>query len=127
MDYGIAINGVDFTSGSKAKIYGSLQQVLNQQKLELLDPELSEPADVLVKELKIIERRNTQGGRIQISAPATKHDDMPTVLALATHNAIWLEPTVTMEETYKEPTAFEIGMATIRKKTAYLDGDGDVY
>ncbi len=123
MDYDIAIHGTDFTATSKSKIYGSLQQVLNQQKLVLLDEDLSDPAQTLVRQLKILERHNTQGGRIQITAPSGKHDDMPTVLALATHHAMWLDPVEVAEDEYREPTIHQRCMETLARRRAFLEGD----
>lgn len=120
-DMGVNINGMDFTTSSKAKIYGSLQQLVNQSKLTLLDPYLSEPADVLVRELISLERRNTAGGRVQISAPEGKHDDMASVLALASHHAMFLDPTVEVEVLEKEPTLFERGLAQIRRNQSFSD------
>jgi hypothetical protein len=118
LDLGLMIEGVDFTNRSKAKIYGNLHQIINQGKLVLLDPDLSQPAATLVREIAQLERRMTPTGAIQIKAPEGKHDDMATVLALAAVKAVWQDPIVKDEGStiVKEPTAFERAMQTIKSK-----------
>ncbi len=125
---GLSIEGVDFTSKSKAKIYGNLQQLVNQKKLELLDPRLSEPAERLVNELIWLERRQTAQSTVQISAPEGKHDDMASVLALASFKAMWYDADTIQHESdvVVEPTAFEMCMATIKKRQQMID-TGDYY
>lgn len=115
-DFGISINGMDFTASSKAKIYGSLQQLFNQSKITLLDPNLNDAARALVSELITLERRTTGGGRVQIAAPEGKHDDMASVLALASHHALYLDPVVEAETAEREPTLLERGLECIRRK-----------
>ena len=90
--FGFALEEVHFSATSKAEIYANLQQVLNQGRLHLLDH------DETINELKSIEKRNTQGGGVQIGAPDGKYDDMATVIALAVHEAVWMLPK-------KDPTA----------------------
>lgn len=84
--HGFGIEEVTFSSGSKAEIYANLQQVLNQGRLLLLDDQET------INELKTIEKKNTQGGQVRISAPEGQYDDMATVLAIAVHEAIWMLP-----------------------------------
>lgn len=83
---GLSLEGVDFTGTSKAEIYGSLQSLVNQQRIKLLDnPEQ-------LKELRSMEKRLLPGGGTQISAPLGMHDDLATVIALAAHKSIWFLP-----------------------------------
>lgn len=84
--HGFGIEEVTFSSGSKAEIYGNLQQILNQGKLSLLDDQET------INELKAIEKKNLQGGQVQISAPDGQYDDMATVIAIAAHQAVWMLP-----------------------------------
>lgn len=84
--FGFGIHEVTFSSGSKAEMYGNLQQLLNQGKLVLLDDQDT------INELKQIEKKHTQGGQVQIAAPTGAYDDMATVMAIAAHEAIWLLP-----------------------------------
>lgn len=84
--YGFSIEEVTFSSQSKAAIYGNLAQLLNQGRLVLLDDQET------INELKSIEKKNSQAGTVQISAPEGMHDDMATVLAIACHEAVWLLP-----------------------------------
>lgn len=84
--YSFSIEEVTFSSQSKASIYANLQQLLNQDRVSLLDhPET-------INELKCLERRLTQGGQVQIAAPEGMHDDMATVVAIAAYEAVWLLP-----------------------------------
>ena len=118
IDQGLVIEGVDFTSRSKAKIYGSLQQLVNQQKLTLLDPSRNEDAAQLRQQLVVLERRHTTTGGVQISAPEGRKDDLCSVLALACSRSIMLDPDIKQEVVNQEPTLFDRCMATIRKRRA---------
>lgn len=119
---GFSIEGVDLTSRSKARIFGSLQQLLNRKRLHILDPSLGEAQKTQFQELAMLEKKTTQNGFIQIAAPPGQHDDMAAVLAIAAYKAIWLDPTVVPEEE-KEPTLFEQGLATIKKRTKAEEWD----
>lgn len=104
---GFAIQGVDFTGSSKAEIYGSLQTLVNTERIRLLD----EPE--MVKELKSLEKRMLPGGGVQISAPLGMHDDLATVTALAAHQATWFLPAKPrvpkeLEEVTRIKTPFEL-------------------
>ena len=114
-DFNVTVEGMDFTARSKAKIFGNLQQLVNQRKLVLLDPMTTDAARTTFQELIQLERRQTGGGQVSISAPEGKHDDMAAVLALAAYKAVWLLPEVTPVKDH-EPTLFERGMATIRRR-----------
>lgn len=106
----LILSEVAFTGGNKATIYGDLQQLLHQGRLRLLDDYET------TKELKTLERKLTGGGAMQISAPAGLHDDMATVLAIAVHKAMWFNAPPIEENVQKEPTIFELCMATIKKE-----------
>lgn len=122
LDYGMIIEGIDFTAKSKSRIFGSLLQQVNQGKLVLLDPELSEPAATLLMELSQLERRISPNGSVQISAPMGKHDDMPAVLALASYKTHWQPPSVVaVTSSVKEPTIFERCMATVRRRQLQVE------
>lgn len=97
---GFSIQEVTFSSASKAEIYGNLQALLNQGRLRLLDD-----AETL-NELKMIEKKLSPGGSVQIQAPDGKHDDMATVIAIAAKEAVWLMPKEEVEEK-KPPTMIE--------------------
>ena len=84
--HNFGIEEVTFSSESKAEIYGNLQQLLNQGRLVLLDDQDT------INELKSIEKRVTQAGKIQIAAPEGLHDDLATVVAIAAHEAVWMLP-----------------------------------
>jgi hypothetical protein len=113
---GFSIEGVDFTAKSKARIFGNLQQLVNQGRLRLLDPDKNTDARELVHELTILERRNLPGGGVQIAAPSGKHDDMAAVTALAAYKATWMDQGVSRKVETKEPTIFEKCMASIQRK-----------
>lgn len=119
LNFGFSIRQVTFTGGSKADIYGNLQQVLNQKRLHLLDhPET-------VRELRMIERRNMPGGTVKIGSPRGEHDDMATVVALAAHQATWLMPTPE-PQVKPEPTTFEkIEKHLSSKRRVATAGGGD--
>jgi hypothetical protein len=121
---GISIEGVDFTAKSKAKIFGNLASLFNQKKIRLLDPTKSEAARAMRDELVKLEKRLSSGGGVTIAAPEGAHDDMACVLALAAFQAAWLMPTAP-PPIVKEPTAYELCRATIRKRQEERYGDFD--
>lgn len=121
MSVDLYLEAVDFTAKSKAKIFGNLQQLVNQRKLQLLDPYTNDDARVMLEELQTIERRLTGMGSVQIAAPANKHDDMACVLALMAFKSMWMEPDVKLpvgelENEFREKSPFELCMATITNK-----------
>lgn len=84
MQRGFTIVGEDFTAKSKAKIYGSLEVLVKQKRMRLLDhPEIYD-------ELTKLEKKRTPTGTVQIGAPAGKYDDVASVIALATYQAVWM-------------------------------------
>jgi hypothetical protein len=123
---GISIQGMDFTGKSKAKVMGNLQQLLNQSKLHLLDPNLNLAAKEQLHELLILERRLGLGGAVLISAPQGKHDDMAMCLALAAYQATWLSPEIKLEEP-KPPTHFENVIAQWKQSNSNNHRGGDWY
>lgn len=84
--HGFSIEEVTFSSESKAEIYGNLEMLLNQNRIRLLDD------DETINELRSLEKRLSEGGKVMIAAPEGLHDDMATVVAIAAHQAIWLLP-----------------------------------
>lgn len=119
LGFGFSIEGQDFTGRSKQKIFGSLQQLLNQKRIRLLDkPEM-------LQELASLERKHLPTGGVQISAPRGRHDDQAAVLALAAYKAVWLLPLVKKVEEDRPPTLFEMGRATILRKRSYAGFSDD--
>ena len=124
-DMGINLIGTDFTSKSKIRIFGSLQQLVNQHKLTLLDVKLNPDCQELYTQLTQLERRMTRNNTIQISAPEGKKDDMVSSLALATSQAMLLDPEIVVrEEEFRTPTLFERCQATLDRNRRALE---DVY
>ncbi len=109
MRRGFIIEGVPFKATNKAMIYGSLQQLLNQHRIKLLDH-----AETL-KELKQLERKLSGGGVVQIAAPHGAYDDLAAVVAICANKCLWLVPTQ-KEEVRKDPTVHEQIMEQIRRK-----------
>lgn len=97
---GFSIRQVPFTGASKAELYGNLQQILRQGRLKMID----HPATV--RELKMIEKRNMPGGTIKIGAPRGEHDDMATVVTLASHQAVWMLPFSVVVEKKRTPEEY---------------------
>jgi hypothetical protein len=116
LERGFAIEGVDFTSRSKARIFGSLSQLLNQARVKLLTktPEALEQQAELLQ----LEKRNLPAGGVQIAAPQGRHDDLACVLALAAYKAVWLLPAAVKANKSAEPTIHERILAQIKSKRA---------
>lgn len=108
-DRGFTILGCDFTGQSKAKIFGSLEMMVKQRRIRLLD----DPS--LYQQLVQLEKRKTPNGTIQISAPAGKHDDGPAVLALAVYQATWML-TPSRPKPTPIPTHVQEGLNQIRQR-----------
>lgn len=94
--FGFSLEEVTFSSESKAEIYGNLQALLRQGRLSILDDEET------IKELKSLEKKNTQAGKVQIGAPEGMHDDMATVIAIAANEAVWMLPKKDPDEPAKK-------------------------
>lgn len=120
LDYGFALEGVPFTNVSKAGIYGSLQQLVNQKRIHLLDEQIS------LRELRSLEKKMLSGGAIQIGAPAGQHDDLATVIALSTDKAIWMLPQPAKEKP-KEPTIHEQIIRQLKRQRAEEYANDDWY
>lgn len=118
MQMGLVIIGMDFTGKSKAKMFGNLQKLVDQKKLHLLDPSVSEAARQQFYELQILERKLGSGGTVQISAPEGKHDDMACVLALAASAAMHQDPEV-VPPPKKPPTLEERVQKDIKRRRLY--------
>lgn len=113
-DRNFVIIGCDFTGQSKAKIFGSLEMLVKQRRIRLLDD------PTLFQQLVQLEKRKTPNGTVLISAPAGKHDDGPAVLALAVFQATWMLTPAT-RSVPKTPSHWEEGFAQIeRNKQAML-------
>lgn len=126
---GFAIQGVPFTSKSKASIFGNLKQLLDAKKLRLLDwdgfAKDSIAAKEMFDELIVLERRLTSGGAVQISAPNGRHDDMAAVLGIAAEKAVWMMPVEAKPHSEVEPTLFARCLAHIKGKKVEASGDLD--
>lgn len=109
MRRGFIIEGVPFKATNKAMIYGSLQQLLNQRRIKLLDHSET------LKELRQLERKLSGGGVVQIAAPQGCYDDLATVVALCANKCLWLAPTP-KEEPKKEPSVHERIVEQINRK-----------
>lgn len=109
MRRGFIIEGVPFKANNKAMIYGSLQQLLNQHRIKLLDHTET------LRELRQLERKLTGGGTVQIAAPQGAHDDLATVVAICANKCLWLVPQQ-KEEPKREPTPHERIQEQIQRK-----------
>jgi hypothetical protein len=72
----VQLRELAFTAQSKKEIFGSLKLALADGSFGLLDHAES------VRELRMLESRQTSGGNLTITAPRGQHDDLATVLAL---------------------------------------------
>lgn len=108
--HGLVIERVPFSAASKAAIYGSLRVRVQQGKIRLLD----HPAQL--HELRHLEQQLTDGGTVRIGAPRGSHDDLAAALALATHKATWMLPSLQPSLPPSEPTLFERGMQTLQAR-----------
>jgi hypothetical protein len=116
-----SIIGEDFTAKSKAKIYGSLEVLIKQKRMRLLDhPEIYD-------ELVRLEKKRTPNGTVQIGAPAGKYDDVAAVIALATYQAIWMLTPAKAKKTIEpdlEADHVKLGLEHIAKQKAAADYEG---
>ena len=126
IQYGIALSPCEFSGTSKAKIYGSLQQLVNQRKLRLLDNK------ECLRELKMLEAKLTQGGTIQIQAPPGEYDDLAAVCAIAAHQGLWMIPKaeppaeVGVDRTQHD-ILFEEFMKKAQSRARYVSSTQDVW
>lgn len=105
LNVGLGLQPTHFDNRGKNRIFGTLEQLFNQRKLVLLDDDLNEEAKALRRELLQLEKKRTDGGRVQISAPEHLHDDLAFSLALAVHHAVSVMPVITVERA--RPLNFE--------------------
>jgi hypothetical protein len=113
---GFTIIGIDFTSKSKAQIYGSLASLVNRRRIKLLDkPEIYD-------QLVALEKKRTAGGAVQISAPPGKKDDAAAAIALCTHQTIWLLPEMPAAPP-KPKTEIQLGWEQILRNRARMQGE----
>ncbi len=104
------IVGHDFTGKSKAKMYGSLIQLLRTHKLKLLD------VPVIYQQLTQLQKKLNAMGGVAIAAPPGKHDDVASVIALGTTVALMAHPSVTPIK--KVTNLFDEGMACLKRRAA---------
>lgn len=109
MRYGFIIEGVPFKATNKSTIYGSMQQLLNQHRLHLLDHK------ECLKELRQLEKKLTQTGVVQISAPHGNYDDLAAVTAICCYKCLWMAPKP-QEAPIKEPTVFDRVQEQIKRR-----------
>jgi hypothetical protein len=118
--HGVVLEGVDFTQRSKGQILGNLQQLFNQNRIVLLDPDLGADQKEMYDELLWLEKVLRPNGTVSISAPAGKHDDMAMVLALAAFKAMWLRPNAAeaeeLPEEHRPKTLFQRVMASLQAR-----------
>jgi hypothetical protein len=105
MQVGIGLQQTPFDNRGKIRIFGTLEQLVNQRKLKLLDDDLNEHARALRREMLQLEKKMTANSRVQISAPEHLHDDLVFSLALSVHHAVSIQPLVEMMK--PKPRDFE--------------------
>jgi len=110
LQHNFAIMGNDFTGKSKAKMYGSLLNLMRTGKVQLLD------LPVIHSQLSQLQKKMNALGNVQIAAPPGRHDDVASVIALGTSVALLHMPTI--ERPKKVPTLFEEGLACIHRKNS---------
>lgn len=99
----------DFTTTSKAKMYGSLENLLRMGKISLLDH------NVTYQQLTRLSKKLTAQNRVQIEAPPGEFDDVASVTAMGAFLAIQLYPTAVPPQK-REKTLFEEGLECIARK-----------
>lgn len=106
--YKFSIIGHDFTGRSKAKIYGSLEQLLRTKRLRLLDiPETRQ-------QLSMLNKVHTALGNVQIGAPKNRKDDVATAVALLAHIGQQMLPQV--KDVPKEMSVYDQIMAQYQSR-----------
>lgn len=111
--HNFTIIGNDFTGKSKAKMYGSLIQLLRTKKIKLLD------IPVVYQQLTQLQKKLNAMGGVAIAAPNGKHDDVASVIALGCTAALQAYPTPKPVE--KKKTLFQEGLDCIARKAAAAD------
>lgn len=106
--YKFSIIGHDFTGRSKAKIYGSLEQLLRTKKLRLLD------IGEIRQQLSMLNKVRTALGNVQIGAPKNRKDDVATAVALLAHIGQQMLPQT--REVQREMTVYEQIMAQYEQR-----------
>jgi hypothetical protein len=105
-----SIIGHDFTGKSKAKMYGSLIQLLRTYKIKLLD------IPIIYQQLTQLQKKLNAMGGISVAAPPGKHDDVASVIALGCTVALQAYPMPKLVK--KSKTLFDEGLECIRRKQA---------
>jgi hypothetical protein len=106
---GFSIIKVDFTAKSKARMYGSLNNLLKTKSIDLLD------YSTIYQQLTRLVKKQTAMNTVHIGAPVGEKDDVATVVAIGADIAIQLRPTKIVGPK-KEMTLFEQGLECIRRK-----------
>lgn len=109
------IIGNDFTGKSKAKMYGSVVQLLRTGKLKLLD------LPIIYQQLTQLQKKLNAMGGVSIAAPNGKHDDVASVVALGCTVALQAFPVA--KPITKQKTLFDEGVDCIRRRAASADQD----
>jgi hypothetical protein len=108
-----SIIGHDFTGKSKAKMYGSLIQLLRTEKIKLLD------LPVIYQQLTQLQKKLNAMGGVSISAPQGRHDDVASVIALGCTVALHAYP---MTKPITKPrTLLDEGLECLRRKAAMAE------
>lgn len=114
LKHNFSIVGHDFTGRSKAKIYGSLEQLLKTKKIRLLD------RSEIRQQLSQLNKVNTALGNVQIAAPKGKKDDVATAVALLAHIGLQYLPQI--HETPKPQSLFEELVGQHKRKMKEAEG-----
>lgn len=109
-NYGFTVIGNDFTGKSKAKMYGSVLQLLRTGKLKLLD------LPVIYQQMTQLQKKLNPMGGVAIAAPPGKHDDVASVIALGTTVALVAYPSAKPIE--KPKTILDEGLDCLRRRQA---------
>jgi hypothetical protein len=111
IDRDISIIGMDFTANSKAKVFGSFQQLMRNSRVHLLRNK------EMKQQFGFIQKIVGHGGYVRISAPIGKHDDLVTVVVLCAAMAIRFEQSATKtdeEDDTRTKTPYEKVMAQLK-------------
>lgn len=126
LQHGITIHGLDWTVSSKPKIFNNLQQLLNQGRLRLLDPQLGGPPAEAFDELCSLEKILRPNGSATYAAPPGKHDDIVMAIAMGAKFSVGLAPLAAEEAAAnKARTPHDIAQGMMRRKQLSADSGGN--
>jgi hypothetical protein len=106
---GFAVIQYNLTNKSKSSMYGSLNGMLKNKSIKLLDH------SIIYQQLTRLQKKLTAQGVAHINAPPGEHDDVATVIAAGANHAVQLRPTK-LPDAPKEPSLFQQGLDVIRRK-----------